>query len=77
MIVVNFIIGLLIVATIIGILYGLGVYDLKRTEEYDRNTDFIDILIRGFLILILVVVCVIVLLVIYFIGKIVVNELFG
>lgn len=76
MIVVNFIVGLLIVAIVIGTLYGLGLWELKRTGDYDRNTDFIEILIRGFCVLMLVVVCIIVLLVIYLIGKIVVNELF-
>ena len=76
MVVVNFIVGLLIVATIIGTLYGLGIWDLKRTGDYDRNTDFIEILIRGILILALIAICVLVLLLIYALGKSVVNELF-
>lgn len=76
MIVVNFIVGLLIVATIIGTLYGIGLFTLKRSGDYDRDTDFIEILFHGFLGLMLVGVCIMLLLTIYKLGESVVNELF-
>lgn len=76
MIVVNFIIGLLIVATIIGTLYGIGLFTLKRSGDYHRDTDFIEILFNGFLGLMLVAVCIMILLLIYKLGESVVNELF-
>ena len=76
MIVVNFIVGLLIVATIIGTLYGIGLFTLKRSGDYDGNTDFIEIMLHGLLGLALIAICVLVLLLIYALGKSVVNELF-
>lgn len=76
MIVVNFIVGLLIVATIIGTLYGIGLFTLERSGDYDRDTNLIEILFHGFLGLMLVGVCIMLLLTIYKLGESVVNELF-
>ena len=76
MIVVNFIIGLAIVASIVGILYGVGLLCLKIFNEYDENVDFIDIIVHGLLGLVLIGVLLLVLLLIYALGETVVNNLF-
>jgi len=76
MIVVNFLIGLAIVAAIIGILYGIGTFSLRRSGDYDKNTDFIEIMFNGLLGLALIVICVLILLLIYLLGLAVTNKLF-
>lgn len=76
MIVVNFLIGLAIVAAILGILYGIGMFILKRSGDYDKNTDFIEIMLRGVLGLALIAICVLISLIIYALGEAVVNKLF-
>lgn len=76
MIVVNFLIGLAIVAAIVGILYGIGMFILKRSGDYDKNTDFIEIMLRGVLGLALIAICVLISLIIYALGEAVVNKLF-
>jgi hypothetical protein len=76
MIVVNFIIGLAIVASILGIVYGIGMFSLKIFNEYDENVDFIEIIVHGLLGLALIALCLLVLLLIYSLGDYVVNKLF-
>jgi hypothetical protein len=76
MIVVNFLIGLSIVAVIVGILYGIGLFSLKKSGGYDKNTDFIDIMLHGVLGLALIAICMLVLFLIYVLGDAVVNKLF-
>jgi len=76
MIVVNFLIGLAIVAAIIGILYGIGTFSLRRSGDYDKNTDFIEIMFDGLLGLALIAICVLILLLIYLLGLAVTNKLF-
>ena len=75
MIVVNFLIGLAIVAAIVGILYGIGTFSLRRSGDYDKNTDFIEIILNGVLGLALIAICVLILLLIYALGEAVVNEI--
>ena len=76
MIVVNFLMGLAIVAAIVGILYGIGLFSLKKSGGYDKNTDFIDIMLHGVLGLALIAICMLVLFLIYVLGDAVVNKLF-
>ena len=76
MIVVNFLIGLAIVAAIVGILYGIGTFSLKKSGDYDKNTDFIEIMLHGVLGLALIAICVLILLLIYSLGLAVTNKLF-
>ena len=76
MIIVNFLIGLAIVAAIVGILYGIGTFSLKKSGDYDKNTDFIEIMLNGLLGLALIAICVLILLIIYLIGLVVTNKLF-
>ena len=76
MIIVNFLIGLAIVAAIVGILYGIGTFSLKKSGDYDKNTDFIEIMLNGLLGLALIAICVLILLIIYLIGLAVTNKLF-
>lgn len=76
MIVVNFLIGLSIVVVIVGILYGIGLFSLKKSGDYDKNIDFIEIMVNGVLGLVLIVICILVLLLIYALGDAVVNKLF-
>ena len=76
MIIVNFLIGLAIVAAIVGILYGIGTFSLKKSGDYDKNTDFIEIMFDGLLGLALIAICVLILLIIYLIGLAVTNKLF-
>ena len=76
MIVVNFLIGLSIVAVIVGILYGIGLFSLKKSGDYDKNTDFIEIILNGVLGLALIAICILVLLLIYALGGAVTNKLF-
>ena len=76
MIVVNFLVGIAIVAAIVGILYGIGMFILKRSGDYDKNTDFIEIMLHGVLGLALIAICVLISLLIYALGEAVVNKLF-
>jgi len=76
MIVVNFLMGLAIVAAIVGILYGIGTFTLRRSGDYDKNTDFIEIMLHGVLGLALIAICVLISLLIYALGEVVVNKLF-
>jgi hypothetical protein len=68
MIVVNFIIGLAIVLSIVGILYGVGLLSLKISNEYDESPDFIEIILHGVLGIALIAICLLVLLLIYILG---------
>ena len=76
MIVVNFLIGLAIVAAIVGILYGIGLFSLKKSGDYDKNTDFIEIMLHGLLGIVLIAICFLISLFIYLLGESVVNKLF-
>ncbi len=76
MIVVNFIIGLAIIASIVGILYGVGLLYIKIFNEYDDNNDFIEIIVHGLLGLALISIFLLVLLSIYLLGEYVVNKLY-
>ena len=74
MIVVNFLIGLAIVAAIVGILYGIGTFSLRRSGDYDKNTDFIEIMLHGLLGLALIALCFLILFLIYALGEAVVTK---
>ena len=76
MIVVNFLIGLSIVAAIVGILYGIGLFSLKKSGGYDKNTDFIEIMLHGVLGLALISICFLISFLLYALGDAVVNKLF-
>ena len=76
MIVVNFLIGLEIVAAIVGILYGIGTFSLKKSGDYDKNTGFIEIMLNGLLGLVLIALCFLILFLIYVLGEAVANKLF-
>lgn len=75
MVVINFIVGLLIFVVPLSVMYGLGLWSLKRTGDYDAQTDFVEIMFNGFLALMLMVACVLLLIVIYALGRLVVNNL--
>jgi hypothetical protein len=74
MIVVNLIMGLVIVGSVIAILYGIGLWSLKKSGDYDKNTDFIEIMLNGLLGLALIAICVLILLLIYALGEVVVTK---
>ena len=74
MIVVNLIMGLVIVGSVIAILYGIGLWCLKKSGDYDKNTDFIEIMLNGLLGLALIAICVLILLLIYALGEVVVTK---
>lgn len=76
MIVVNLIMGLVIVGSVIAILYGIGLFTLKRCREYDEETDFIEIIGHGFLGLMVIVIGVLLLSLIYALGELVVDKFF-
>jgi hypothetical protein len=76
MIVVNFIIGLAIVAAIVGILYGVGLLSIKISDEYDESPDFIEIIVHGLIGLALIGILLLVSLLIYLLGEYVVNKLY-
>ena len=76
MIVVNFLIGLAIVAAIVGVLYGIGLFSLKKSGDYDKNTGFIEIMLHGLLGLSLIAICFLILFLIYALGEAVANKLF-
>lgn len=73
--VLNFIVGLLIFAVPLLALYGLGLWSLKRSGDYDADTDFFEIMFNGFLALLFTSVCVLLLFVIYKVGSLVVNNI--
>jgi hypothetical protein len=78
MIVVNFIIGLAIVASIVGILYGLGKLGIKFSQDYDEddNPEFIEIMVQGLLVVMVLAICFVGLVLIYVLGETVVNNLY-
>jgi hypothetical protein len=75
MVVVNFLIGLSIVAAIVGVLYGIGLFSLKKSGGYDKNTDFIEVMLHGVLGLALISICVLISFLIYALGETVTNKL--
>ena len=74
MIVVNLIMGLVIVGSVIAILYGIGTFILRRSGDYDKNTDFIEIMLNGLLGLALSALCFLILFLIYALGEAVVTK---
>ena len=74
MIVVNLIMGLVIVGSVIAILYGIGLWSLKKSGDYDKNTDFIEIMLNGLLGLVLIALCFLILFLIYALGEAVVTK---
>lgn len=78
MIVVNFIIGLGIVASILGVLYGLGKLGIKFSQDYDEddNPEFIEIMVQGLLVVMVLAICFVGLVLIYSLGESVVNKLY-
>jgi hypothetical protein len=75
MIVVNLIMGLVIVGSVIAILYGIGLFILKRCREYDEETHFIEIMVYGLIGLMVIVIGVTLLSLIYTLGELVVVKL--
>ena len=78
MIVVNFLIGLAIAASFVGILYGMGKLMIRLSQDFDEddNPEFIEIILHGLLGLAVVAVCLVGLLLIYALGESVVNKLY-
>lgn len=76
MIVVNLIMGLVIVGSVIAILYGIGLFTIKRCGNYDEETHFIEIIGHGFLGLMVIAIGVDLLFLIYVIGELVVDNFF-
>jgi hypothetical protein len=78
MIVVNFIIGLAIAASFVGILYGMGKLMIRLSQDFDEddNPEFIEIILHGLLGFAVVAVCLVGLLLIYILGEYVVNKLY-
>jgi len=75
MIVVNLIMGLVIVGSVIAILYGIGLFILKRCREHDEETHFIEIMVYGLIGLMVIVIGVTLLSLIYALGELVVVKL--
>jgi len=78
MIVIKGLIGLLLIASAIGILYGLGKINIRLSQEFDEddNPDFIEIIMHGFIMLMLLALCFVVILLAYVMGNILVDEFF-
>ena len=76
MIIVNFLIGLAIVVSIVGILYGIGTFSIRRSGEFRYNPGFIEIMLNGLLGLVLIALCFLILFLIYALGAAVTNKLF-
>jgi len=74
MIVVNLIMGLVIVGSVIAILYGIGLWSLKKSGDYDKNTGFIEIMLHGLLGLALIAICFLISFLIYALGEEVVTK---
>jgi hypothetical protein len=78
MIVIKALIGLLLIASAIGILYGLGKINIRLSQEFDEddNPDFIETIMHGFLMLALLALCFVVILLAYVMGNSLVEEFF-
>jgi hypothetical protein len=79
MIVIKGLIGLLLIASAIGILYGLGKINLRLSKDeylYDDNLEFIDIIMHGFIMLMLLGLCFVVILLAYAMGNGLLNYFF-
>lgn len=78
MIVIKGLIGLLLIASAIGILYGLGKINIRLSQEFDEddNPEFIDIIMHGFIMLMLLALCFVVILLAYVMGNSLVDEFF-
>lgn len=78
MIVIKGLIGLLLIASAIGILYGLGKINIRLSQEFDEddNPDFIEIIMHGFIMLMLLALCFVVILLAYVMGNSLVEEFF-
>jgi hypothetical protein len=75
MIVIKCLIGLLLFALTIGILYCLGKLGIRFSQEYDEddNPDYIEILVHGLLVIIVLALCFICLILAFSIGNDVIN----
>ena len=78
MIVIKGLIGLLLIASAIGILYGLGKINIRLSQDFneDDNPDFIEIIMHGFIMLMLLALCFVVILLAYDMGNSLFNEFF-
>jgi multisubunit Na+/H+ antiporter MnhB subunit len=78
MIVIKGLIGLLLIASAIGILYGLGKINIRLSQEFDEddNPEFIDIIMHGFIMLMLLGLCFVLILLAYAMGNSLVDEFF-
>ena len=66
--------GLVIVGSVIAILYGIGLWSLKKSGDYDKNTDLAEIMLHGVLGLSLIALCFLILFLIYALGEAVVTK---
>ena len=78
MIVIKALIGLLLIASAIGILYGLGKINISLSQNFneDENLEFIEIIMHGFIMLALLALCFVVILLAYSIGNDILNHFF-
>ena len=78
MIVIKGLIGLILIASAIGILYGLGKINIRLSQEFDEddNPEFIDIIMHGFLVIMVLALCFVVILLAFSIGNSIFNYFF-
>ena len=78
MIVIKGLIGLLLIASAIGILYGLGKINIRVTKNINEedNLEFIEIIMHGFIMLMLLGLCFVVILLAYAMGNGLLNYFF-
>jgi hypothetical protein len=78
MVVIKGLIGLLFIASAIGILYGLGKLKIKFSKEInkDDNPDFIDIIEDGLIVIMVLLLCFVGLTLTFSIGNAIINSLF-
>jgi len=78
MIVIKALIGLLLIASAIGILYGLGKINIRVTKNINEedNLEFIEIIMHGFIMLMLLGLCFVVILLAYAMGNGLLNYFF-
>jgi len=78
MIVIKGLIGLILIASAIGILYGLGKLGIKFSQDFDEdyNPEFIDIIMHGFLVIMVLALCFVGLVIAFSIGNSIFNYFF-
>jgi uncharacterized BrkB/YihY/UPF0761 family membrane protein len=67
--VIYFIVGLGVIVIPLIIMYFLGKFTLKRNGDYDQDTDFMDIMVSGLCVSVIIILIMLLLSVIYFLGK--------